>query len=107
MHPPNKAIKAAEAYQSLIDAKVASKNNSSRPTNENSHFYFSRVRYLFECALKHQEEVLVFSGDNKNKVRKTLILQYCIYMPTLNSYFYNMEIIEFYMHYIARSITVN
>ena len=69
MHAPNKGVRAAAAYKELIPARVPKKENSVRKSNENSHFCSSRVRYILEMAAKLGERAMVFSADNKNKIR--------------------------------------
>ncbi|XP_041466293.1 uncharacterized protein LOC121416841 [Lytechinus variegatus] len=69
MMPPNRAFHASKSYAGLIDARVPAKDNSGRKDNDNSHFYSARVRYVMECASKHNQEVLIYSADNKNKIK--------------------------------------
>lgn len=67
--PPNRSCNASKSYAGLIEARVPAKDNSARKGNDNSHFYSARVRYLMECASKHSHEVMIYSADNKNKVK--------------------------------------
>ncbi|XP_072181908.1 uncharacterized protein [Diadema setosum] len=69
MMPPNKGVRAASKYKSLIKARVPPKKNSERKSNSNSHFYSARVRYCMEMAAKLGDRAVVISADNKNKVR--------------------------------------
>eukprot|EP00057_Strongylocentrotus_purpuratus_P007997 XP_011662471.1 PREDICTED: uncharacterized protein LOC100892571 [Strongylocentrotus purpuratus] len=69
MMPPNRSCNASKSYAGLIEARVPAKENSARKGNDNSHFYSARVRYLMECASKHNHEVMIYSADNKNKVK--------------------------------------
>ncbi|XP_041466647.1 uncharacterized protein LOC121417130 [Lytechinus variegatus] len=69
LQPPNRGNRSAASYKGLIDARVATKDNSARKENTNSHFYSSRVKYCLEMASKVGECALVFSADNKNKIR--------------------------------------
>lgn len=69
MQPPNKGVKAAVHYKRLIPARVPAKDNSAKKGNTNSHFYSARVGYLLQMAAKLGTQALVFSTDNKNKLR--------------------------------------
>nr|XP_054772165.1 LOW QUALITY PROTEIN: uncharacterized protein LOC129280136 [Lytechinus pictus] len=70
MMPPNRAsMHLIKSYAGLIDARVPAKDNSGRKDNDNSHFYSARVRYVMECASKHNQEVLIYSADNKNPIQ--------------------------------------
>ncbi|XP_072168657.1 uncharacterized protein [Diadema setosum] len=69
MHPHNRSSTSADRYKSLIDARVPSKDNSGRKGNDNSHFYSSRVKYCLEMAATLGSRALIYSVDNKNKIR--------------------------------------
>ncbi|XP_071484830.1 uncharacterized protein [Diadema antillarum] len=69
MMPPNRGVRAAASYKSLIQARVPPKDNGRRKHNDNSHFYAARVRYCLEMAAKLGSRALVYSADNKNKIR--------------------------------------
>lgn len=69
MKPPNKSFKIATEYKGLIDARVPAKENSVRKLNDNSHFYSARTRYALEFASEFNEAAVVFSVDNKNKIK--------------------------------------
>ncbi|XP_038058591.1 uncharacterized protein LOC119729873 [Patiria miniata] len=69
MMPPNKGINAASYYQGLIDARVPAKENSVRKISDNSHFYSARVRYALEMASMFSSQAIVYSADNKNKIK--------------------------------------
>ncbi|XP_054766021.1 uncharacterized protein LOC129272973 [Lytechinus pictus] len=69
MKPPNQRTTGAKRYKGFIQARIPAKDNSQRKGNDNSHFYASRVRYCMEMAAKLGDKALVFSADNKNKVR--------------------------------------
>lgn len=69
MAPPNKTFKASERYKEFINARVPSLDNSARVTNDNSHFYSTRVKYAKEMASLHHDFVQIYSADNKNKLK--------------------------------------
>lgn len=69
MKPPNKSFNIASEYKGLIDARVPAKENSTRKLNDNSHFYSARARYALELASKFNKIAVVYSSDNKNKVK--------------------------------------
>ncbi|XP_071478062.1 uncharacterized protein [Diadema antillarum] len=69
MQPPNKGTRSAASYKGLIQARVPRKDNSARKPNDNSHFCSTRVRYTLEMAAKLGQRALLYSADNKNKVR--------------------------------------
>lgn len=69
MIPPNRGVSAASKYKSLIKARVPHKFNGRRKPNDNSHFYAARVRYCLEMAAMLGDQALVYSADNKNKIR--------------------------------------
>lgn len=69
MKPPNKTRNSSKRYKGVIDARVPSKENSVRKVNENSHYYSARVKYAMEFASLVGEGALVYSADNKNKLK--------------------------------------
>ena len=69
MQPPNKSFRSSAEYKGFIDARVPAKENSVRKENANSHFYSARVRYTLEMAAKFPTTSLIYSVDNKNKIK--------------------------------------
>ena len=69
MQPPNKSFRSATNYKGFIDAKIPVKENSLRKKNINSHFYSARVSYVMEMAAKFHTTSVIYSVDNKNKVK--------------------------------------
>ena len=69
MQPPNKTFRSASMYQGLIDARISNKENSVRKDDANSHFFSARVRYALELAAKFPAMAMIYSVDNKNKIK--------------------------------------
>ncbi|XP_077867443.1 uncharacterized protein LOC144356671 [Saccoglossus kowalevskii] len=70
MVAPNKRFKASALYTADIDAKIPkTSTNNQRKLDENSHFYFTQVKYCMELASKYAESCVAISCDNMNKVK--------------------------------------
>ncbi|XP_038064523.1 uncharacterized protein LOC119734949 [Patiria miniata] len=69
MKAPTKRNGTSKIYQGLIDAKVPAKRNDKRKENVNEHYYSARVKYARQACSKFPGCSLMFSVDNKNKLR--------------------------------------
>ena len=69
MKPPSMRNNAAKRFKGLIDAKVPPKRNDKRKQNINEHYYSARVKYAREASSRFAETSVLFSADNKNKLR--------------------------------------
>ncbi|XP_063963637.1 uncharacterized protein LOC135156137 [Lytechinus pictus] len=68
MIAPNKRNNASSDYRGLIDAKVASKKNSSNAMREDTHYCRERAKNSLELLADLGEISAAISMDNKNKV---------------------------------------
>jgi hypothetical protein len=67
--PPNKKCRSAKLYKGLIGARVPGKSNKQIPAEHpDFHFTAAQVNYICEMMSSHDEETLVYSADDKNKV---------------------------------------
>ena len=66
--PVSKSRNSAKLYKGVVDCRVPQKDNSSRESNENSHYLHSRVNMRVEQAFHYEKENVVFSADAMNKI---------------------------------------
>ena len=68
--PPHKGRRSARNYKSLINAKVAAKNNSGRHDKTgDAHFAAAQSRVIHELHALHSSETVVVSVDDMNKCK--------------------------------------
>ena len=68
MDPPNKTRKSARRYKGLIPTHVGIKRNDTSKEHIDSHYCRASVAYSLEMARMFEEDVMVWSADDKNKL---------------------------------------
>ena len=66
--PPNKGMKSAKYYHSVIDAKVPRKVNDKEPDHPDLHYTRAQVKMAHELFALYPNEGLRISADDKNKI---------------------------------------
>ena len=68
MVAPNQQHKAAARYKGAINAKIPAKKNNKTTPNSDFQYSAAQVNLTQELMSLYEEECLIFSCDNKNKV---------------------------------------
>ena len=68
MIPPNRSRNSRHRYHSVIQARVGIKRNDQAAENVDSHYCRTLVNYALEMATCFEDEVAIWSADDKNKL---------------------------------------
>ena len=69
MVPPNKKHRSSKLFKSLIQARVPGKSNKLiAHQHSDFHFTAAQVNYICEMFTYFDDETLLYSGDDKNKI---------------------------------------
>ena len=66
---PNKSFNAAKRYQSLIDVRVGTKQNSYREHHVDAHYLFARNRMRRELSTLFSSDITAISVDDMAKIK--------------------------------------